>query len=54
MAQILQILKNRYEKKDRRWYARYHSKTKKHKREYLSKLELRLKLLEKSKLLALQ
>ncbi|MDD4974525.1 MAG: transglycosylase SLT domain-containing protein [Bacteriovorax sp.] len=54
MAQILQILKTRYEKKDRRWYARYHSKTKKHKREYLSKLELRLKLLEKSKLLALQ
>jgi hypothetical protein len=54
MAQILQILKNRYEKKDRRWYARYHSKTKKHKREYLSKLELRLKLLEKSKLFALQ
>ena len=54
MAQILQILKNRYEKKDRRWYARYHSKTKKHKREYLTKLEFRLKLLEKSQLLALQ
>lgn len=52
MAQILSILKSRYEKKDRRWYARYHSKTKKHKREYLSKLNTRMKLLEKSKLLA--
>lgn len=52
MAQILSILKSRYEKKDRRWYARYHSKTKKHKREYLTKLSNRMKLLEKSKLLA--
>lgn len=47
MAQILEILKNRYEKKDRRWYARYHSKTKKHKRVYLAKLESRMKRLEK-------
>jgi len=47
MAQILEILKNRYEKKDRRWYARYHSKTKKHKRVYLAKLESRMRLLEK-------
>ncbi|MGZ3789020.1 MAG: transglycosylase SLT domain-containing protein [Bacteriovorax sp.] len=54
MAQILHILKTRYEKKDRRWYARYHSKTKKHKTEYLSKLTARLKLLEKSKVVALQ
>ncbi|MBC7540523.1 MAG: transglycosylase SLT domain-containing protein [Bacteriovorax sp.] len=54
MAQILHILKTRYEKKDRRWYARYHSKTKKHKHEYLSKLASRMKLLEKSRLVALQ
>jgi hypothetical protein len=54
MAHILHILKTRYEKKDRRWYARYHSKTKKHKREYLSKLASRMKLLEKSRLVALQ
>lgn len=47
MAQILDILKTRYEKKDRRWYARYHSKTKKYKRAYLAKLESRLKRLEK-------
>lgn len=47
MAQILEILKNRYAKKDRRWYARYHSKTKKHKRVYLAKLESRMKRLEK-------
>lgn len=48
MAQILNILKTRYEKNDRRWYARYHSKTKKHKKVYLAKLESRMKLLEKS------
>lgn len=48
MAQILHILKTRYEKIDRRWYARYHSKTKKYKRVYLSKIESRMKLLEKS------
>ncbi len=47
MAQILEILKKRYEKKDRRWYARYHSKTKKYKRLYLAKLESRMKRLEK-------
>jgi hypothetical protein len=47
MAHILEILKKRYAKKDRRWYARYHSKTKKHKRVYLAKLESRMKRLEK-------
>lgn len=47
MAQILDILKTRYEKKDRRWYARYHSKTQKYKRAYLAKLESRMKRLEK-------
>lgn len=54
MAQILHILKTRYEKKDRRWYARYHSKTKKHKKEYLAKLEARMKLLENAKLVAMK
>lgn len=49
MAQILHILKKRYEKKDRRWYARYHSKTQKHKNAYLDKLSTRMKLLEKSR-----
>lgn len=49
MAQILHILKTRYEKKDRRWYARYHSKTQKHKKAYLNKLSARMKLLEKSR-----
>lgn len=54
MAKILHILKTRYEKKDRRWYARYHSKTKKYKRNYLNKLESRMKLLEKSELVAMK
>lgn len=54
MAKILHILKKRYEKKDRRWYARYHSKTDKHKKVYLSKLSTRLKLIEKAKVVALQ
>ncbi len=54
MAQILHILKTRYEKKDRRWYARYHSKTHKHKRNYLAKLEARMKRLESSKLVAMR
>jgi hypothetical protein len=52
MAQILNILKTRYGKKDRRWYARYHSKTEKNKVNYLAKLEIRMKLLEKTKLIA--
>jgi len=54
MAQILHILKNRYEKKDRRWYARYHSKNMKHKIEYLSKLHARMKLIEQAKVIAYQ
>lgn len=53
MAQILNILKTRYGKADRRWYARYHSKTKKHKKVYLTKLESRMKLLEKSRIATL-
>jgi hypothetical protein len=51
MTQILHILKTRYEKKDRRWYARYHSRTEKHKKVYLLKLESRLKQLENANLL---
>ena len=47
MARILTLIKNRY-KHDRRWYARYHSKTKKYKSLYLSKLEYRMKKLENS------
>lgn len=52
MARILQVLKKRYQKSDRRWYARYHSRTKKHKNEYLAKINTRLKILKKSDLLA--
>ncbi|MBY0415605.1 MAG: transglycosylase SLT domain-containing protein [Bdellovibrionales bacterium] len=48
MAKILTLLKNRYHKLDRRWYARYHSKTKKYKSLYLSKLEDRMKKLERT------
>jgi len=45
MAEILSIIKKRYEKRDRRWYARYHSNTNHYKLEYLNKLERRLRLL---------
>jgi PBP1b-binding outer membrane lipoprotein LpoB len=48
MAEILNIIKKRYEKKDRRWYARYHSNTHRYKSEYLHKLEIRLKMLATS------
>lgn len=48
MVKILTLIKNRYQQHDRRWYARYHSKTKKHKSLYLSKLESRMKKLESS------
>ncbi|MBC7537748.1 MAG: transglycosylase SLT domain-containing protein [Bacteriovorax sp.] len=48
MAEILNIIKKRYEKKDRRWYARYHSNTHKYKSEYLHKLEIRMKMLATS------
>lgn len=53
MGRILNILKTRYGKHDRRWYARYHSKTKKYKRNYLHKLESRMRLLEKSQIVAM-
>jgi hypothetical protein len=48
MAQILNIIKQRYEKTDRRWYARYHSNTHKYKTDYLHKLEIRLEMLASS------
>jgi hypothetical protein len=54
MAEILHIIKKRHEKKDRRWYARYHSNTQKHKSDYLSKLEIRLKMLASSSQLNLK
>lgn len=52
MAEILTLLKNRYEKTDRRWYARYHSKSKKFKGLYLEKLERRMKKLEDSNVIS--
>ncbi len=51
MAKILSILKARHAKKDRRWYARYHSNTTKYKIDYLRKIEVRMKLLSQSRLL---
>ena len=45
MVEILHILKTRYQKRDRRWYARYHSNTHRYKKDYLYKLEKRLKML---------
>lgn len=49
MAQILSILKNRHSKKDRRWYARYHSNTTKYKTDYLRKIEIRMKMLAQAR-----
>lgn len=51
MAQILSIIKKRYAKKDRRWYARYHSNTKKYKMDYLKKIEVRMKMLAQSRMI---
>jgi hypothetical protein len=48
MAEILYLIKKRYEKSDRRWYARYHSNTYKWKSDYLHKVERRLKMLASS------
>ena len=48
MVEILTIIKSRYGKKDRNWYARYHSNTQKYKSEYLQKLDIRLKMLAAS------
>ena len=45
MAEILNILKARHAKKDSKWFARYHSQTKKYKNIYSIKVEKRLKML---------
>ena len=49
MGKILSIIRSRYGKHDRHWYARYHSNTLKYKKEYLYKLEIRLKQIALSK-----
>lgn len=54
MGQILSILKKRHGKKDRRWYARYHSNTTKYKLDYLRKIEIRMKLLSQSRSIAMK
>lgn len=54
MARILSIIKSRHAKKDRRWYARYHSGTTKYKTEYLNKIEIRMKKLSKSAMIAMR
>lgn len=45
MGKILSILKTRHEKKDRKWYARYHSRTKKYKEIYDGKVQVRLRMI---------
>lgn len=54
MAKILSVLKTRHAKKDRRWYARYHSNTTKYKTDYLRKIEIRMKMLSQSRMLLTQ
>lgn len=51
MAEILKILKQRFEYKDRRWYARYHSGTRQYKTIYQQKLDVRMKMLASSPVL---
>lgn len=43
MAMILSILKTRHSQKDGIWYARYHSHTKKFKKVYFAKVDLRMR-----------
>ncbi|NOT78976.1 MAG: transglycosylase SLT domain-containing protein [Bacteriovoracaceae bacterium] len=43
MGAILSILKARHAKKDNKWYATYHSKTKKHKDVYVKKVQNHLR-----------
>lgn len=45
MGKILSILKNRHAKKDSKWYAVYHSKTKKFKNAYDGKVQTRLRMI---------
>ncbi|MBC7711788.1 MAG: transglycosylase SLT domain-containing protein [Rhizobacter sp.] len=54
MAEILNIIKLRYEKIDQKWYARYHSSTEKYKSDYLRKLDMRLSIMATSDDLANQ
>ncbi len=46
LGSILKILKKRYEHKDKMWYARYHSKTKKLKIKYNKMIQRRLLLVK--------
>lgn len=45
MGKILSILKNRHAKKDAKWYAVYHSRTKKFKNAYDGKVQTRLRMI---------
>lgn len=45
MAEILNILKSRHAKNDSKWFARYHSQTKKYKNIYTSKVEKRMRMI---------
>ena len=45
MGKILSILKNRHAKKDSKWYATYHSKTKKYKNAYDGKVQNKLRMI---------
>lgn len=45
MCEILSILKTRYSEADAKWFARYHSRTKKFKNIYSAKVESRLSLI---------
>lgn len=54
MAEILNVLKIRYESTDPIWYARYHSSTPKFKYDYFKKLAFRLNLMERSENLRTQ
>lgn len=45
MAEILNIIKARHGKKDRKWFARYHSSTKKFKDIYSLKIEKRMRMI---------
>lgn len=45
MGKILSILKTRHAKKDAKWYAVYHSRTKKHKNVYDGKVQSRLRMI---------
>jgi hypothetical protein len=45
MGKILSLLKLRHAKKDSKWYAVYHSKTKKYKNLYDKKIQKRFRLI---------